>query len=168
MKYCSIVIVALLLTAAPAIAQKKSLRKFYREQRKEAFGMRIGIGRLPLTMAAWIVPKSITKEDGIPLKELLSKMQKVKIYMLEGYDSAVSVSSIERLKSSLKEKDGFEPLIEVREKGTNIFVMNKGREDELGDVVMLVQDNTDFLILSLRTKLLIKDVNMLIKGVAKN
>jgi len=168
MKYCSIVIVALLLTAGQAMAQKKSLRKFYREQRKEAYGMRIGVGRIPLKLAAWIVPKSTEKEEGIPLKDLLSKVQKVKVYMLTGLESAVDVAAIERLKTNLKEKDGFEALVEVRNAGANIFVMNKGTDDELGNVVLLVQEESEFVIVNLRTKLHVNDVNMLIEGFAKN
>jgi hypothetical protein len=170
MKYCSILIAALLLAVSPAIAQKKSLRKFYREQRRrsDVMGVRIGVGRIPLKLASWIVPKSAMKEEGVPLKQLIGKVQKVKLYTLMGSQNFVDVGSIQRLKQRLIDKDGFETLMEVRDKGANIFIMNKGKEDELGNVVMLVQEDAEFVIVHLRTKLHMNDVNTLIEGFAKN
>ncbi|SHN39336.1 DUF4252 domain-containing protein [Chitinophaga sp. CF418] len=170
MKYCSILVAALLLAVSPAMAQKKSLRKFYREQRRhsDVMGVRIGVGRIPLKLASWIVPKSAMKEEGVPLKRLIGKVQKVKVYTLMGSQNFVDVASIQRLKQTLMDKDGFETLMEVRHEGANVFIMNKGREDELGNVVMLVQEDTEFVIVSLRTKLHMNDVNTLIEGFAKN
>lgn len=171
MKYCSILLVALLLAVSPAMAQKKSLRKFYREQRRhnDVMGVRIGVGRIPLKLASWIVPKSAMKEEGVPLKRLIGKVQKIKLYTLLGSgENIVDVASIQRLKQTLRDKDGFETLMEVRHEGANVFIMNKGREDELGNVVMLVQEDSEFVIVSLRTKLHMNDVNTLIEGFAKN
>lgn len=170
MKYCSILIVALLLAVSPAMAQKKSLRKFYREQRRhsDVMGVRIGVGRIPLKLASWIVPKSAMKEDGVPLKRLIGKVQKVKLYTLIGSQNVVDVASIQRLKQTLIDKDGFETLMEVRDKDANVFIMNKGKDDELGNVVMLIQEDTEFVIVNLRTKLHMDDVNTLIEGFAKN
>lgn len=169
MKYCSILVVALLLAVSPAMAQKKALRKFYREHRGDAFTFKIGVGRLPLKLASWIVPASAMKEEGVPLKHLLSKVQKVKVYTISGDERPpVDIADMQRLKQTLINKDGFEPLMEVREGNSLVHLLNRGKEDELGNVVILVQDESDFVMVNLRTTLQMKDVNMLIAGFAKN
>ncbi|MCF6404251.1 DUF4252 domain-containing protein [Chitinophaga filiformis] len=169
MKYCTILVAALLLAVSPAMAQKKSLRKFYREHRGDAFSFRIGVGRMPLILASWIVPASAMKEDGVPLKHLLSKVQKVKVYTISGDERPpVNVADMQQLKQMLIEKDRFEPLIEVRHENSVVHLLNRGKDDELGRVVILVQDETDFVMVNLRTTLHMKDVNMLIEGFAKN
>ncbi|PWV51767.1 DUF4252 domain-containing protein [Chitinophaga sp. S165] len=169
MKYYSILIVLLMLAVSPAMAQKKALRKFYREHRGDAFTFRIGVGRVPLKLASWIVPASAMKEDSVPLKHLLSKVQKVKVYTISGDERpAVDIADMQRLKQTLIDKDHFEPLLEVREGNSLVHLLNRGKEDELGHVVILVQDESDFVMVNLRTTLQMKDVNMLVKGFAKN
>ncbi len=169
MKYYSFLIVLLMLAVSPAMAQKKALRKFYREHRGESTAFRIGVGRLPLKLASWIVPASAMKEDGVPLKHLLSKVQKVKVYTLSGNgEPAVDITAMQRLKQTLIDKDHFEPLMEVREGNSLVHLLNRGKEDELGHVVILVQDESDFVMVNLRTTLEMKDVNLLLKGFAKN
>jgi hypothetical protein len=169
MKYCSILVVALLLAVSPAMAQKKALRKFYRQYRGDAFTFKIGVGRLPLKLASWIVPASAMKEEGVPLKHLLSKVQKVKVYTISGDERPpVDIAAMQRLKQTLIDKDGFEPLVEVREGNSLVHLLNRGKDDELGNVVILVQDESDFVMVNLRTTLQMKDVNTLIQGFAKN
>lgn len=169
MKYCSLLLAALLLAVSPAMAQKKSLRKFYRAHRGDAFTFRIGVGRVPLKLASWIVPKSAMKEDSVPLKHLLSRVQKVKVYTISGDErTPVDIADMQQLKQTLIEKDKFEPLMEVRDGNSVVHLLNRGKDDELGRVVILVQDESDFVMVNLRTTLQMKDVNMLIKGFAKN
>jgi hypothetical protein len=169
MKYCSILLVMLLLAVSPAMAQRKHLRKFYREYRGDAVRIKIGVGRVPLKLASWIMPASVMKEEGVPLKRLLSKVQKIKVYTISGGgEYKVNTADIQRLKSTLIEKDKFEPLMEVRHDGSNIFMLNKGTEEELGNVVIFVQSEADFVIVNLRTHLHMNDVNQLIEGFARN
>ncbi|MBW8687640.1 DUF4252 domain-containing protein [Chitinophaga rhizophila] len=169
MKFLPILVASLLLAISPAIAQKKSLRKFYREYRGEMDGIRIGVGIVPLKLASWIIPRSVMEEEGVPLKKILGKVRKIKVYALEADGvSPIDKAAIQRLKQTLIDKDGFEPLVEVREQTANVYLLNKGADDELGNVVILVQDEGEFVMVNLRTTLHINDVNMLIKGFAKN
>jgi hypothetical protein len=171
MKYCSILIAALILAVSPAMAQKKALRKFFREYRGHATTFKLGISRVPLKFASWIVPASAMEEDGVPLKHILSRVQHVKIYTIASDDpgnSPVPPEAVQRLRNTLINKERFEPLVEVRHEGSQVYLLNKGKEDELGNVVMLVQDDGEFVIVNLRTTLEMKYVNSLIQQFAKN
>jgi hypothetical protein len=172
MKYCSIILVLFLLAVSPVMGQKKCLRKFYREQRRNGNGetFKIGLGRVTLKLAAWIIPASIMEDEGIPLKHLLSKVHRLKLYTIEGdpADSLVETASIQRLKKTLIEKEHFESLVEVRHAGSIVHLMNRGKGDNVGNLVMLVQDDHDFVILHLRTNLHMQDINELVQQLAKN
>jgi hypothetical protein len=170
MKYFSILAIALLLAVSPAVAQKKALRKFYREYRGEALGLRIGVGRIPLKLASWIMPGgSNSDEESRQIKRVLGKLQKVKVYTLTGISKdIIDAKAVHRLKQTLIDKDGFETLVEVRHSNAMVYMLNKGKDDELGNVVILVQDEEDFVMVNLRTKLHLNDVNALIQGFVKN
>ncbi|SFD52643.1 protein of unknown function [Chitinophaga sp. CF118] len=172
MKYCAIILVFFLLAVSPAIAQKKCLRKFYREQRRNGHGetFKIGLGRVTLKFASLVIPANVMEEDGIPLKHLLSKVHRLKLYTIAGnpQDSTVETAAIERLKQTLVEKEHFESLVEVRHQGSIVHLMNKGKGDDVGNLVVLIQDENDFVILHLRTDLEMKDINQLVQQFAKN
>lgn len=169
MKYYILLVAAVLLTVSPALAQKKALRKFYREHRGDAITFKIGVGRVPLKLASWIIPASAMFDEGVPLKRIISRVQKVKVYTISGDEGTpVNVADMKRLKKTLIEEDQFEPLMEVREGNSIVHILNKGNDDELGNVVILVQEDSDFVMVNLRTTLRMDDVNLLIQGVAKN
>jgi hypothetical protein len=169
MKY---ILVLLFLVAGPAMAQRKCLRKFYREQRREYCGetFKIGLGRFTMKFASWIIPKDAMEEEGIPLKHLLSKVYRLKLYTISGdsRDSVLQTASIQRLQKRLIEKEHFEPLIDVRHQGSVVHLLNKGSGDDIGNLILLVQDEHDFVILHLNTSLKMQDVNELVQQLAKN
>lgn len=167
MKYLSIVFILFSLAVQPAHAQKKCLKKFYREYRGEAFRFKVGVGSVPIRLASWIIPASVMKEEGVPLKELLSKVQRVKVYTISVDEGIpVETAAIQRLKQTLINNEKFEQLVEVRNGTSIVHLLNKGKDDELGKVVLLVQDEHEFVMVNLHTRLQMKDVNSLIQQFA--
>lgn len=172
MKYLSVLIIAIFLSVSPAMAQKKELRKFFKEYRGQSTStFRFGLGRVILKLASWVVPASVMEEGGTPLKHMLSHLHRMKIYTIEGYDKAnppVKNEDVQRLKNILINKEKYDQLVEVRDGSSLVHVLNKGKEDELGTMVILVQDEADFVIVYLKTTLKMTDVNSLVNHFAKN
>ena len=170
MKYCAIILVCFVLAVNSATAQKRELRKFYREQRGNAETFKIGLGYVTLRLASWIIPAKLVGEDGAQFKHLLSKVQRFKMYAISSYqgNDSVQTAAIQKLTKKLVEKEHFEPLVDVRDGGSIVHLLSKGKDDELGNVIVLVQDEHDFLIVHLHTHLLISDVNQIIRQFAKN
>jgi nitrate reductase NapAB chaperone NapD len=166
MKYCSIILVLFLLAASPVMGQKKYLRKFYREQKWEnhAIGFRIGVGGFMMRFASLIIPASVMDENGVSVKPMLSKIHKVKVYTLETSGKI----PLERLRQTLIEKEQFEPLVEVRHQGSQIYLLNKGKGDNIGKMVVLIQSDGEFVMVYLRTNLHMEDINQFVQQVAKN
>jgi hypothetical protein len=161
-----------LLVAGPAMGQKKCLRKFYHEQRRgqHAETFKIGLGRLTMKFANLFIPAHLMEEDGIPFKRLISSVHRMKLYAIsgDGPDSTVETTSIQRLKQQLIDKYKFESLVDVRHEGSIVHLLNKGDEDNVGHLIVLVQDAHDFVILDLRTSLKISDINQVVRQLAKN
>jgi hypothetical protein len=174
MKYCSIILVLFLLAAGPALGQRKCLRKFYREQKRgqHAETFKIGLGRVTMKLANLFIPKDLMEEDGIPFKKLISSVHRMKLYTISGQgpDSTVRTASIQRLKQRLIDREHYEELVEVRHEGSIVHFMNRsrGNDDNVGDLIILVQDDHDFVILDLRTSLKLSDVNQVVRQLAKN
>lgn len=166
MKQLTIAIVTVLLCCSSAVAQKKCLKRFFREQKGMSFGIKIGVGALPLRIASSFIPAD---SETVALKHMLRHVQHVKVYAISGNrGEVVTPADVEKLKNTLQLKEHFEPLVDVRNGSSFVHVLNRGTEDELGNVIMLVQDENNFVIVHLRTTLDMKDVNGLIQQFAKN
>ena len=169
MKYCITFAIACMLAIGSLQAQDRSLTRFYYAHRQDAMTFKIGIGSIPLHFASWMVPKNVKADNGMELKKLLSKIHHIKIYTIEGHGgAAVDTREIQELKDRLIRKDHFEALMEVRDEGSIVHILNKGKGDELGNMVMLVQDENDFVIVHLKTSLHMSDINSVIHEFAKN
>lgn len=166
MKYCSIILVLFLLAVGPVMGQKKHLRKFYREQKWEhhAVGFRIGVGGFMMRFASWIIPASLLEQDGVSFKPIISKVHKVKVYTLQ----TGAPVPLDRLRQTLIDKEHFEPLVEVRHQGSHVYLMNKGKGDNVGKLIALVEGDGELVMVYLRTDLDIKDVNLIVQQLAKN
>jgi hypothetical protein len=172
MKYCSIILVLFLLSTGSVAGQNKYLRKFYREEKRKGHGetFKIGLGRITLKLAAWIIPASVMEEQGVPLKHLLSKVQRLKLYTIEGNsgDSTTGIASMMKLKKVLVERYHYDPLMEVRDEGSVVHILNKGKEGDLGNLILLVKDENDFVILHLRTTLKMEELSSVVQQLTKS
>lgn len=162
MKHCLILTVAALLFLGSAQAQDHSLARFYNLHRGTAVTFKIGVNRMMLNFANSLIPNNNSDKDVANAKKIISNVHRVKIYAMESYEDGFIQKDLAKLKQTLIKKDHFETLMEVRDKGSYVQVLNKGADDELGNVVMLIQDTKDVIIVHLHTTLKMDDINMLI------
>lgn len=170
MKRLSITCLCLLLAAAPALCQQKYLKRFQRQYYGKANTFRMGLGFLVKMGAAVMPARAIDGEDGVLIKSMLRKVSRLKLYMITAEDSStIDSKDISRLKQTLINKSGLEPLLEVRDEGSSVFMLNKGEGDELGNVVVLVRDEKELVMLHFRTSMHLSDIQPLIdRALAKN
>jgi hypothetical protein len=168
MKLLSITCLCLLLAAGPALSQGKYLKEFQQEYSGNANTFRMGLTFF-IKMGGMVVPaRALGDEDGVIVKRLLKKVSYLKVYMVSGADS-IDNGSIRRLRQKLINKSHLEPLLEIRDQGSTVFMMNKGKGDELGNVVLLVKDEQDLVMVHFHTSMLMSDIQDLIdRSVAHN
>lgn len=163
MKHCLVFsIVCLLFLSTATHAQDRLLTQFYNAHRGVAMTLKLGVGRLPLRLVSGFIPNE-QSQDGVNAKKIFSQIRKVKVYIMQGYDGPIPTSDLTSLKQKLIDKENFDLLMEVRDKGNIVHVLNKGTEENLGNVVLLIQDEKDMIMVHLHTSLRFEDINGLIK-----
>jgi hypothetical protein len=165
----SIICLSLLLAAVPALCQQKYLKQFQREYADRATTFSMGLGFF-LKLGAFVPSSAFDDEDGAIIKRMISKVSRMKVYMISADDSGtIDSKDIRRLRQTLINKSGLEPLLEVRDNGSTVYMLNKGKGDELGNVVLLVKDEKELVMLHFHTSMLMSDIQDLIdRSVAKD
>lgn len=160
----------LLLGAMPALCQQKYLKSFQREYYDKATTFRMGLGFL-IRIGGSVIPASaFDDEEGAIIKRMLRKVSSMKLYVISAEDSeTINSKDVRRLQQTLIRKSGLEPLLEIRDKGSSVYMLNKGKGDELGNVVMLIKEEKELVMLHFHTSMQMSDIQDLIdRSVAKN
>ncbi|KAA2242467.1 DUF4252 domain-containing protein [Chitinophaga agrisoli] len=167
MKQLTALLICLAFLAGPATAQEKYLKKFQRQCGDSAETLRAGLGFLIKIGGALIPARLIGDEqdEAVVAKRLMQKISRLKVYYIDG---PVNSESLHQLRRNLIEKEHMEELMTVRDEGSTIYMLNKGKDDELGNVVMLLKDEEELVMVHLHTSLLMSDVQNLIDHFAKN
>lgn len=159
----------LLASVSTVVAQEKSLREFRQKYKGCAETTSIKLGGLSLRLAGWVMSFDKEDEDVNSVRALLKDIRRVKVHTIENLQNArISSQDVATLIGRLQDKDHFETLMEVRDKGSMVHILNKGKADELGHVVMLIEDTNEFTMVDLETNLKITDINRLINQFASN
>lgn len=159
----------LLAGVSTLVAQDKSLREFRNKYRGKADVVSVRVGSFPLRLAGFVMSFVPDDEDVKTLRPVLKNVRKLRVHTIENPRGAnVSSEDVAALMEKLQTKDQFETLMEVRDKGTLVHILNKGKDDELGNVVMLIQEDNEFLMVNVQTSLKIADINRLIHQFASN
>lgn len=151
----AIILFAGLLLSSSANAQKKTLREFRKSYWGKGETFTIGLGFVPLRLAGMFITKNSFDGDGREAKRLLRKIKKIRIHTIE--DAQIENAEVSKLKSDLQ-KARFESLMQVKSDGSRIEIMSRGTEKKLGRVVMLVQDDSEMVMVALNTKISMNDL----------
>jgi hypothetical protein len=151
----------LAFTSIDANAQRKQLRNFQRQHCGTAETHRIGLSFLPLRIVSWFIPGRAFDGEARDVKWALKKVRSLKVYTIE-MDNGENVpsGSIQKLKEDLYSKNKFEPLMEVRTAdGSHVQFLSNGKDgDRLDNLVLLVQEEGEMVMVHLRTRLTISDL----------
>jgi len=144
-----------------ANAQRKQLRNFQRQHYDIAETHRIGLSFLPFRIVSWFIPARAFDGEARDIKWALKKVRSVKLYTIEMDNGGnVPAESILKLKEELYARNKFEPLVEIRTAdGSHVQFLSNGKNDErLDNLVLLVQEENEMVMVHLRTRLTISDL----------
>jgi len=91
--------------------------------------------------------------------EIVKDVRKAKI--LTGENLRIRRSEIQALVGDLA-AEGFEELMTVRSEGSTVNVIIRERKDIIRNVVLIVNDDGEFALISLKTRLYLEDLTYLI------
>lgn len=159
--HLSIFPLLLLLLPLFANAQTVSINEFYRKY-KHADAEKVA-----LSVPGWIVRMGIgiaksqaeDQEEKDALK-VLKKVGKVRVLTFEDANPVMD-KDLDRLMKGLR-RERFEDLIMVREQATKVHIMMRERREKIKNLLILVNEEDTFTMVSLKTKVKYDEIEELI------
>ncbi|MEO1514950.1 MAG: DUF4252 domain-containing protein [Bacteroidota bacterium] len=156
------------LLPALVSAQSPSINKFYRQNKFEEGVRKVKLPGWLIRLGSRIGAGQIDEADQ-EAREALKMARRVrKMRMLYGEEgNPIDQRKVDKLIRNVRKKDNFQDLIYVRdEEGTkvNLLIRTNGAGDLIRNLLILVQSEDEFVMVGLKTKLSIKDINTLIQN----
>lgn len=161
-------LLATLLFALPVtvFCQNKAANKFYRQYKNEK---EVKSFRLPgwlINLGGKIGGTFAEEEEAQIALPLLKHIKKTR-FMMSEEGGGPPTKAINELVKDLKNFD-YEDMIIVREGNTNVNIMAKMDGDVIKNMLILVKDEGDFVYLSMKAKLPVKELGKIIKQLLEN
>ncbi|MEM9887616.1 MAG: DUF4252 domain-containing protein [Bacteroidota bacterium] len=146
-------------------AQTASLDDFYEKYKHRTELVNVSVPGFLIQFAASVAQIEAEDEMGRLSMELLKDVKKLKV--LTGEKRRVKYSHIITLFDDLA-KEGFEELMSVRSEDTDFRFLIRERKNWIRNVVILAEEEEDFTLLSLKTKMHLDDLSAVINESMQN
>ncbi len=162
-KYLVIFFSLFLLTSG--IAQK-SVRKFYKNVKRSEESVKLTLPGFLIHMGAGIARNHV--EDDLNAKlglELTKYIKSIKIVTSDA-ENAISQQKYSEFVDIARKKDKFEDIIMVKEGGgANVNIMMRGNDKKIKNLLILVKDEGEFVMLSMKTNMKYKHLNKFLEAI---
>ncbi len=130
-------------------AQNNYIESFYEQYSKDERVTNV-------TIKGWLLDIATNISTDESSKEVLSKITQLRILLMED-GNPVTKKELNKLKKGIK-KDDFEELMQIRDGGSHVDFYIREEDDQITNVLMLVNDNDEFVLLSLEGLLKLEDL----------
>lgn len=130
---------------------QKSVDTFISQKMKEKKGYAVTLPGWMFKSSGKIASKFDNEDDVDKYWKLTEYVKNFRGYMYEG--KAIGQAEIAKLIRSLRDSDGYEEYVTIREGGSNVNVFVKETDTHVKGMVFLVNDGETFAIARLKTKL---------------
>ena len=122
-----------------------------------------------LGMGANFARKHMDKEDEKALMalEFTKSIKSIRLLVMEE-TNLVSQKDYTKLVDGLKKKDKLSDLITVREGNTSVNILARDKKKHISNLVILVNEEDEFVMISFKAKLRYKDLNKFLREVMKD
>ena len=157
----TILISAITLLPFLMTAQTVSINEFYRKYKAS------DEENTHMTLPGWVVKLGVGiakgQAEGKDEKQALAMGKKIgKVRILTFEDSnPVSKKDLDRLTEGVR-KERFEDLVMVRDEGTNVHLMIREKREKIKNLLILVNEEDSFTMVSLKSKLKYEEIQDLI------
>ena len=154
-----LLIVIFTLVTTPFFAQVQAIDDFYAKHKSGYDVVSLNLPGFLIRLGASIASLDTDDEAERIALELVKDVRKAKI--LAGENLRIRRSEIQELVDEL-EADGFEELMTVRSEGSTVDIIIRERKDIIRNVLLIVNDDGEFALISLKTRLYLEDLTYLI------
>ena len=134
---------------------------FYREHKRKEGVRNFSIPGWLIWLGTGLANSVIDDEEARVALRLAKKVKRLQLMIAEDA-SPISTNDVRSFVSSIHDS-GFEDLIYVRDQETNINILVKEHRNKLRHLVVLVNDDSDFVFINMRTNIKVKDISKVIR-----
>ncbi|MBR9921317.1 MAG: DUF4252 domain-containing protein [Bacteroidetes bacterium] len=144
-------------------AQSPVVNKFYRHHKKIENVRNIKLPGWLIKFGSGIAKKHMDDPVEKEAIGLVKKIKKMRLLVAEN-GIALPESHITGLVADLKKKDNYESLLTVKSQGQNVHIMMREKKEMLKGLLILVDSEDGFVMLSMKTKLKLQDIVELVNS----
>ena len=145
--------------STPFFAQVEAIDDFYAKHKRGEDVVSLNLPGFLIRLGASIASLEADDEAERVALEIVKDVRRAKI--LTGENLRVRRSEIQELIGDL-ESEGFEELMTVRSEGSTVNIIIRERKDIIRNIVLIVNDDGEFSLISLKTRLYLEDLTYLI------
>ena len=161
MKYI-LLLVSLICLPMLMQGQNRAVKNFYHKYKKYDGSRGIMVPGFLIWLGSGVAKEVVKKEnpEAKIFLRFVKKFKTMRVLVMEE-ENLVSKDDLQSLIVSAK-KGKYEEIISVRENGTHISIMGRGKKDKLKNLLIVVSSEDEFVMLHAKTKIKVKDINRLI------
>jgi hypothetical protein len=145
---------------------QKSVRKFYKNVKRGDESVKLTLPGFLIHMGAGIARNHIEDDPDAALAlEMTKYIKNIKIVTTES-EHAISQNEYMKFVDIARRRDKFEDIIMVKEAGgANVNIMMRGNSKKIKNLLILVKDDEEFVMLSMKTNLKYKHLNKFLEAI---
>ena len=148
-----------------AHSQNRSIKNFYHKHKKEEGTRNFVIPGFLIWFGTGIANEMVKDEEAKVFLKFAKKFKTMR-FLVQEDNNTISREDYNQLVAGAK-KSNYEELISVKDKGTTVHIMGRGKKDKLKNLLVLVSAEDSFVMMSMKTKIRTKDLNRLINDIMK-
>lgn len=155
----TVLILGLLTVVVPEVqAQHQAVKDFYRDYKQHNDVHHINLDGGIFKLVSWIASWDQTDEEAEAISRITKNLKGIDIVVVPKY--LKPEKDLQVVRKSLK-RDRFDELMSIREASSMIHFYAQGQENEVRDMVIFVDEEDEFVILSLKGSLNLDDMKYL-------
>ncbi len=157
-----LILLLICAVSLPAFSQSQSVRKFYRKYKRTENTVNFNAPGWLIRLGASIAIKHVDDPEEKEVLRLAKKVRKGRILVMEDQNH-IKPADLDELIYDVH-RENFEDLISYREEGEKVRILIREDQDWIKDCLILVSEEDSFIMLALKTKIHIEDINEILRS----
>ena len=161
-------ILGLLLALPFLLFSQSSVNHFYHKYKRADNTISMTLPGFVLKIGGKFARKHMDKDDkkAMMAMEFIKSVKSLRILVMEE-TNLVSQKDYNNLVDGLKRKNKISELITVRDGTTRVNIMIRDKKKHISNIVIIVSEENEFVLVSIKAKIKYKDLNKFLKEIMK-
>lgn len=146
-------------------AQNRSIKNFYHKYKRSENTTNFVLPGFLVWFGTGIANEITDDEEAKLFLKFAKKFKTMRLLVMEE-GNVVTAEDYKKLVQGARSSN-YEELISIKDKGQDIRIMGRGKKDKLKNLLVLVSSEDGFVMMNMKTKIKVKDLNRLVNELMK-